>query len=46
MPTTTVIALAEAIFVFTDELASDVVEGYVRRGSPTRRGNGSAAAAG
>jgi hypothetical protein len=33
MPTQTVIALAEAIFVFTDELASDVVEGYVRRQS-------------
>ncbi len=33
MPTATVIALAEAIFVFTDELASDVVEGYVRRQS-------------
>jgi hypothetical protein len=26
----TVIALAEAIFVYTDELASDVVEGYLR----------------
>ena len=33
MPTATVIALAEAIFVFTDELATDVVEGYVRRQS-------------
>jgi hypothetical protein len=33
MPTHTVIALAEAIFVFTDELATDVVEGYVRRQS-------------
>ena len=33
MPTATVIALAEAIFVFTDELAGDVVEGYVRRQS-------------
>ncbi len=33
MPTETVIALAEAIFVFTDELATDVVEGYVRRQS-------------
>jgi PucR C-terminal helix-turn-helix domain len=30
MPTQTVIALAEAIFVFTDELATDVVEGYLR----------------
>jgi hypothetical protein len=25
-----VIGLAEAIFVFTDELATDVVDGYVR----------------
>ena len=33
MPTQTVIALAEGIFVFTEELASDVVEGYVRRQS-------------
>ncbi len=33
MPTPTVIALAEAIFVFTDELATDVVEGYLRRQS-------------
>jgi hypothetical protein len=30
VPTETVIALAEAIFVFTDELATDVVEGYLR----------------
>src|SRR5947209_2491682 len=30
VPTATVIALAEAIFVFTDELATDVVEGYLR----------------
>jgi PucR C-terminal helix-turn-helix domain len=30
VPTATVINLAEAIFVFTDELASDVVEGYLR----------------
>jgi hypothetical protein len=30
VPTATVIDLAEAIFVFTDELASDVVEGYLR----------------
>jgi hypothetical protein len=30
VPTGTVIALAEAIFVFTDELATDVVEGYLR----------------
>src|SRR5436309_8259682 len=30
VPTETVIQLAEAIFVFTDELATDVVEGYLR----------------
>jgi hypothetical protein len=30
VPTEIVIALAEAIFVFTDELATDVVEGYLR----------------
>jgi len=30
VPTEMVIALAEAIFVFTDELATDVVEGYLR----------------
>jgi hypothetical protein len=30
VPTPTVIALAEAIFVFADELGADVVEGYVR----------------
>jgi hypothetical protein len=30
VPTPTVIALAEAIFVFTDELGTDVIEGYVR----------------
>ena len=30
IPTGIVIALAEAIFVFTDELATDVVEGYLR----------------
>ena len=30
VPTETVIALAEAIFVFTDELATNVVEGYLR----------------
>jgi hypothetical protein len=28
--TATVIALAETIFAFTDELAADVVEGYLR----------------
>ena len=30
VPTAMVISLAEAIFVFTDELASEVVEGYLR----------------
>ncbi len=30
VPTPMVIAMAEAIFVFTDELATDVVEGYLR----------------
>jgi hypothetical protein len=30
IPTQTVIALAEAIFVYTDELGTDVVEGYIR----------------
>jgi hypothetical protein len=30
VPTDAVIALAEAIFVYTDELATDVVEGYLR----------------
>src|SRR5512142_550510 len=30
VPTDLVISLAEAIFVFTDELATDVVEGYLR----------------
>ncbi len=30
IPAPTVIALAEAIFVYTDELATDVVEGYLR----------------
>lgn len=30
VPTTVVIALAEAIFVYSDELASGVVEGYLR----------------
>jgi PucR C-terminal helix-turn-helix domain/GGDEF-like domain len=30
VPTESVIQLAEAIFVFTDELATDVVEGYLR----------------
>jgi hypothetical protein len=30
LPTQLVVALAEAIFVYTDELASDVVEGYMR----------------
>jgi hypothetical protein len=30
IPAPTVIALAEAIFVFTDELGTDVIEGYVR----------------
>lgn len=30
MPTERVVALAEAIFVYSDELASDVVEGYLR----------------
>ena len=30
VPAPMVIALAEAIFVFTDELATDVVEGYLR----------------
>jgi hypothetical protein len=30
VPTTIVIALAEAIFVYTDELGTDVVEGYLR----------------
>jgi hypothetical protein len=30
IPTPTVIALAEAIFVYTDELGTDVVEGYIR----------------
>ncbi len=30
MPTQLVIELAEAVFVYTDELASDVVEGYLR----------------
>jgi hypothetical protein len=30
VPTQIVIALAEAIFVYTDELATDVVEGYLR----------------
>ena len=30
MAAPTVIALAEAIFVYTDELAADVVEGYLR----------------
>ena len=30
VPTPLVIAMAEAIFVFTDELATDVVEGYLR----------------
>jgi hypothetical protein len=30
VPTEIVIAMAEAIFVFTDELATDVVEGYLR----------------
>jgi hypothetical protein len=30
VPTPAVIALAEAIFVFTDELGTDVVEGYLR----------------
>jgi PucR-like helix-turn-helix protein len=30
VPTAMVINLAEAIFVYTDELASDVVEGYLR----------------
>lgn len=30
VPTPTVIALAEAIFVYADELANDVVEGYLR----------------
>ncbi len=30
VPTATVIGLAEAIFVYSDELAADVVEGYLR----------------
>jgi hypothetical protein len=30
VPTDAVIALAEAIFIYTDELATDVVEGYLR----------------
>jgi hypothetical protein len=30
VPTAIVISLAEAIFVYTDELATDVVEGYLR----------------
>ncbi len=30
VPTTAVIALAEGIFVYTDALAADVVEGYLR----------------
>jgi hypothetical protein len=30
VPTSAVIALAEAIFIFTDELGTDVVEGYLR----------------
>jgi hypothetical protein len=30
VPTPTVIALAEAIFVYTDELGTEVVEGYLR----------------
>jgi hypothetical protein len=30
VPTPTVISLAEAIFVYADELANDVVEGYLR----------------
>jgi hypothetical protein len=30
VPTPTVIALAEAIFVYTDELGTDVIEGYIR----------------
>ncbi len=30
VPTPTVIALAEAIFVYADELGTDVVEGYLR----------------
>jgi hypothetical protein len=30
VPTAAVIALAEAIFVYTDELGTDVVEGYLR----------------
>jgi PucR C-terminal helix-turn-helix domain len=30
VPTPTVIALAEAIFVYTDELGTDVIEGYLR----------------
>jgi hypothetical protein len=30
VPTVTVISLAEAIFIYADELANDVVEGYLR----------------
>ncbi len=30
VPTATVVSLAEAIFVYADELANDVVEGYLR----------------
>jgi hypothetical protein len=30
VPTPTVIALAESIFVYTDELGTDVIEGYIR----------------
>ncbi|MHB8659127.1 MAG: PucR family transcriptional regulator [Solirubrobacteraceae bacterium] len=30
LPTTVVIALAEAVFVYSDELATDVVEGFLR----------------